>query len=289
MDGLSKQLSHNSSFRRNFRKALKSPQLVVGLVIVVIFVFIAIFAPLLAPHDPLDAVIVRRLEASSFEYPLGTDNLGRCVMSRLMYGARISLTVGILATAMGALIGVFFGLISGYYGGIVDTLIMRVADVLMAFPGILLALGIVAILGRSTANVIIAVAIFAVPGYARIVRGSTLTVRKLEYIDAIRALGARDGRIIFRHVLPNILSPIIVQSTLNVGTAVVAAAALAFLGVGTPPPTPEWGIMLSGGREFLGVAPRLVMLPGLMIFLLVVGINLFGNGLRDILEPKNRS
>ena len=287
MDGPKKQAS-NSPFRRNLRKAKKSPQLMVGITIVIFFVFIALFAPLLAPHDPLYAVVARRMQGPSIQHPLGTDDLGRDVMSRLMYGARISLMVGILATSMGAAVGVILGLLSGYYGGFIDMIIMRVADVLMAFPGILLALGIVAILGSSTRNVIIAISIFAVPGYARIVRGSTLTVKKLEYIDAIRALGARDGRIIFRHILPNILSPIIVQSTLNVGTAVVAAAALAFLGVGTPPPTPEWGIMLSSGRVFLGVAPRLVMLPGLMIFLLAVGINLFGNGLRDILEPRNR-
>ena len=252
----------------------------------------AAVAPQPAPlPDRLAAgpVVLRRMQGPCAEHPFGTDNLGRDVMSRLMYGARISLTVGILATTMGAIVGVFLGILSGYYGGVIDSIIMRIIDVLMAFPGILLALGIVTILGRSTFNVIVAVAIFAVPGFARIVRGSTLGVRKLEYIDAIRAVGARDGRIIFRHILPNILSPIIVQSTLNVGTAVVAAAALAFLGVGTPPPTPEWGIMLSNGREFMLQAPRLVMLPGLMIFLLVVGINLFGNGLRDVLEPKKRS
>jgi len=288
MDDLAKKQKSRSPFRRNLRKALKNPQFIVGLAIVGFFAFIAIFAPLLAPYDPLDAIIVRRLEGFSREHLLGTDNLGRDVLSRLMYGARMSLLFGILAMSMGAIVGIILGMVSGYFGGFIDTIIMRIVDILMAFPGLLLALGIVAVLGRSTGNVIIAVAIGGIPGFARIVRGSTLAVRKLEYIDAIRAIGAGNTRIIFRHVFPNILSPIIVQATLNVGAAVVASAALAFLGVGTPPPTPEWGIMLNNGREFMLVAPRLVILPGLMIFLLVIGINLFGNGLRDALEPKNR-
>jgi len=258
----------------------------IGAGIVLFFVFIAIFAPLLAPHDPLEIIVTRRLLPPSSDHLLGTDDLGRDNLSRILYGARVSLTVGILATAIGATVGVLFGILAGYFGGKLDSLIMRIIDVLLAFPGLLLAIAIVTVLGSSTRNVILAVAIFAVPGFARIVRGATLNVKKLEYIDAIRAVGANDFRIIFVHILPNVISPIIVQATLNVGGAIVTAAALSFLGVGTPPPTPEWGAMVDRGRAFLYQAPHMIYFPGLMIFLLVVGINLFGDGLRDYLEPK---
>ena len=280
----------DSHFKKFMKKAVKSPQLVVGTSIVAFFILVAIFAPLLAPHDPLAQSIPNRFQG--FFTPghiFGTDNLGRDILSRLIYGARISLTFGILATAMGATVGTIIGLISGYYRGKTDSILMRFVDVLLAFPGLLLAFGIVAVLGRSMFNVILAIAVFAVPTFARIVRGSTLGVVKLEYIDAIRAMGAGDLRIIFFHILPNVLSPIIVQATLNVGTAIVGASSLAFLGVGTPPPTPDWGIMINQGREALHMHPRLVILPGIAIFLLVVGINLFGNGLRDVLQPKKQT
>jgi len=258
----------------------------IGASIVLFFVAIALLAPLLAPYDPLEVVIPRRLQAPSSDHWLGTDDLGRDNLSRILYGARVSLIVGVAATAIGAAIGTVLGIVAGYFGGVKDSIIMRFIDILLAFPGLLLALAIVTVLGSSTRNVILAVAIFAVPSFARIVRGSTLSVKKLEYIDAIRAIGAKDIRIIFVHVLPNILSPIIVQATLNVGGAIVTAAALSFLGVGTPPPTPEWGAMVDRGRAFLIQAPHMIYFPGLMIFLLVVGINMFGDGLRDYLEPK---
>ena len=290
MGGTAPKPRSDSRFAKFLRKAVKSPQLVVGTSIVVFFVLVAIFAPFLAPHDPLYVSIPNRFQG--FFTPghiLGTDMLGRDILSRLIFGARVSLMVGITATSIGATIGTIVGLISGYYGGKVDSVVMRFIDVMLAFPGLLLALGIVAALGSSTRNVVLAISVFAVPTFARIVRGSTLGVVKLEYIDAIRAMGAGDLRIIFLHILPNVLSPIIVQATLNVGTAIVGASSLAFLGVGTPPPTPDWGIMLNQGREALHLHPRLVMLPGIAIFLLVVGINLFGNGLRDVLQPKKRT
>jgi len=285
----SSSLARDSRFGKFIKKAARSPQLVTGFAIVLFFALVAIFAPLLAPYDPLEISIANRFQGFSSDYLLGTDNLGRCVLSRLIYGARVSLMVGITATAMGGSVGIIIGIVSGYYGGKVDSLLMRFMDMMLAFPGLLLALGIVAVLGRSTFNVIIAIAAFAIPSFARIVRGSTLSVAKLEYIDAIRAIGAGDLRIIFLHILPNILSPIIVQASLNVGTAITGAAGLAFLGVGTPPPTPDWGIMLNQGRESLHLYPRLVILPGLVIFTLVIGINLFGNGLRDVMQPKKKA
>jgi len=289
METAATKLKPNSRFAKFLKKCTRSPQLMVGASIVLFFVLVAIFAPLIAPYDPLEQSIARRFQGFSSAHWLGTDNLGRDMLSRLIFGARVSLTVGVTATTIGASAGIILGLISGYYGGKVDSVIMRFIDILLAFPGLLLALGIVAALGRSTFNVILAMSVFGIPTFARIVRGSTLGVVKLEYIDAIRAIGAGDLRIIFLHILPNIVSPIIVQATLGIGGVIAGSATLAFLGVGTPPPTPDWGIMLAQGRESMQLYPHLIMLPGLAIFLVVVGINLFGNGLRDVLQPKKLS
>ncbi|MFO1442371.1 ABC transporter permease [Bacillus sp. Bva_UNVM-123] len=259
-----------------------------GAIIVVIFIILAVIAPLIAPHDPTQMTISKKLQPPSSEYWFGTDDKGRDIFSRLLYGSRISLIVGIVSTLLGAFAGILLGIISGYYGRWIDSLIMRICDVLLAFPGILLALAIVSVLGASTTNVIIAVAFFAVPTFARIVRGSTLGVKKLEYIDAIKAMGSSDFRIIFKHVLPNILSPIIVQATLYIASAIITASALSFLGMGTKPPTPEWGTMLAQGRSYLKQAPHVTLFPGLAILLVVVGFNLFGDGLRDALDPKSK-
>lgn len=274
------------SKNRRIKKFAKNIQIISGVAIIATFIVIALLAPIIAPMDPLDIAVQRRLQGPSAEHFLGTDELGRDVLSRIIFGTRISLVVGAASTLFGAIVGVTFGIISGYYGGKTDALIMRFMDVLLAFPGILLALAIVAILGASTTNTVIAVSIFAIPTFARIVRGSVLSVKKLEYIDAIKAMGATDSRIILKHVLPNVISPIIVQATLYVATAIVIAASLSFLGMGTQPPTPEWGTMLSNGREFLRQAPHLTMYPGIMILLVVLGFNLIGDGLRDALEPK---
>ncbi|MCL1936282.1 MAG: ABC transporter permease [Defluviitaleaceae bacterium] len=274
------------SHRKRRLKAIANKQVIVGSSIIFAFILIAIFAPLIAPENPLQIAVQRRLQGPSSYNLLGTDELGRDVLSRLIFGTRISLVVGVMATVFGGILGVALGIISGYYGGKTDSIIMRFMDVLLALPGILLALAIVAVLGSSTTNTIIAVSIFAVPGFARIVRGSVLSVKKLEYIEAIRAIGAGDFRIITKHILPNVLSPIIVQSTLYVASAIVIAASLSFLGMGTQPPTPEWGTMLANGREFLRQAPHLTMYPGIMILLVVLGFNLIGDGLRDSLETK---
>lgn len=270
------------------KKLARNKAAIAGAIVVLIFVILAIFAPLLAPHDPTHIDMSKKLQTPTSEHWLGTDDKGRDILSRLLFGARISLTVGILSTLLGAIVGIVMGIVAGYYGKWVDSLIMRICDVLLAFPGILLALAIVSILGPSTTNVIIAVAFFAIPTFARIVRGSTLSVKKLEYVDAIRAMGSSDTRIIFKHILPNITSPIIVQATLYIASAIITASALSFLGLGTQPPTPEWGTMLAQGRTYIAQAPHLTLFPGLVILLVVIGFNLFGDGLRDALDPKTK-
>lgn len=201
----------------------------------------------------------------------------------------LTLYVGVVSVLIGAVIGVLLGIISGYYGKRVDAFIMRCMDVLLAFPGILLALAIVSVLGGSLNNVIIAVGIFSIPVFARIVRGSTLAVRKLEYIDAVKALGASDARIIFRHILPNVTSPLIVQATLSIATSILTASGLSFLGLGAQPPTPEWGAMLSDGRNFMWDAPHVAFFPGIAIVIVVLAFNIFGDGLRDALDPKMKN
>ena len=273
--------------------------MIIGAVIVLFFMLVGIFAPQIATHDPIDVVIARRHlppgsvsstmvdgEVVYSTHHFGTDDLGRDMFSRVVYGARVSIIVGVSAVAIGAFVGMIFGILSGYFGGVLDTLVMRLMDIMLAFPGMLLGLVIVTILGASMHGIIITIAILNVPTFARIVRGSTLGVRKLEYIDAIRAVGANDGRIIFVHILPNIISPIIVQATLAIGSAIVIAAALSFLGIGIPAPTPEWGSLVDRGRGHLHVAQHMILYPGIAIFLFVVGINIFGDGLRDYLEPK---
>jgi peptide/nickel transport system permease protein len=258
----------------------------VGAIIILFYIFIAVFAPLLAPYSPYEINLENRLMPPSFDHWMGTDDKGRDILSRILYGSRLSMGVGFAAVLFGAFFGIVFGLVAGYYGKWVDSVIMRMMDVMLAFPGILLALAIIAALGPSLINVTIAVGAFSVPLFARIVRGSTLEVKRLEYIDAVRSLGANDFTIIFKHVFPNILSPIIVQSTLRLATAILSAAGLSFLGLGAQPPSPEWGAMLSSGRDFLFSAPYIALFPGLAISILVLGFNLFGDGLRDAFDPR---
>ncbi len=226
------------------------------------------------------------LRPPSLENPLGTDYLGRDILARLYYGARLSLAIGFLAVAIGLGLGVPLGAISGYYGGWADLIIQRVADILLSFPGCLLALSLVAILGIGLQNVIISVGISAVPSFIRLVRGSVLTIRELTYVEAAHSVGTHDGRIIIRHVLPNAATPVIVQATLNLGTAILTAAGLGFLGLGVQPPTPEWGTMLGEGRNYIFSNPNMATFPGLAIFFAVIGFNLLGDGLRDALDPR---
>jgi peptide/nickel transport system permease protein len=275
-----------SVFGSFFSVFLENKAAVVGGLIILFYIFIAVFAPVLAPNHPHAINLDNKLIPPSAEHWMGTDDKGRDILSRILYGSRLSMGVGFAAVIFGAFFGITLGLIAGYYGKWVDSIIMRCMDVLLAFPGILLALAIVSALGPSLINVTIAVGVFSVPLFARIVRGSTLEVKQLEYIDAIRSLGANDGTIIFKHILPNILSPIIVQGTLRVATAILSAAGLSFLGLGAQPPSSEWGTMLSSGRDFLFTAPYIALFPGLAIAFLVLGFNIFGDGLRDAFDPR---
>jgi len=275
-----------SVFGSFFSVFLENKAAVVGGLIILFYIFIAVFAPVLAPYHPHDINLDNKLMPPSTEHWMGTDDKGRDILSRIIYGSRLSMGVGFAAVIFGAFFGITLGLIAGYYGKWIDSVIMRCMDVLLAFPGILLALAIVSALGPSLINVTIAVGAFSVPLFARIVRGSTLEVKQLEYIDAIRSLGAKDGTIIFKHILPNIMSPIIVQGTLRVATAILSAAGLSFLGLGAQPPSSEWGTMLSSGRDFLFSAPYIAIFPGLAIAFLVLGFNIFGDGLRDAFDPR---
>lgn len=259
-----------------------------GLAVLGLFVICALFAPLLTPYDPIKTDLGNAFKAPSSENLLGTDWLGRDVFSRILYGSRISLAIGLISVTIGMLIGVPIGAVSGYYGGKFDLFIQRVIDILIAFPGILLAIVVVAVLGVGVENVMVAVGIASVPIYTRLVRGSVLAVKEQGYVAAAKSLGIGDGRIIIRHIMPNCLGPIIVQSTFQIATAILWAAGLGFLGLGAQPPDPEWGAMLSKGREFLRTAHHLTTYPGLAILFMVLGFNLLGDGLRDALDPRSR-
>ncbi|MGM0446459.1 MAG: ABC transporter permease [Bacillota bacterium] len=257
-----------------------------GLIFLCILLFIAIFAPFIAPYGPLDGSIMDRYEAPSKKHWMGTDGMGRDILSRIIYGSRISLKVGLLSISMALVFGTLLGILAGYYGGMIDMLIMRVMDIMLAFPSILLAITIVTILGPQLKNAILAIGIINIPRFSRVIRSSVISIRESEYIDAARALGANDIRIIFFHLLPNSLAPLIVQSTLSIAEAILEAAALSFLGLGAQPPQPEWGAMLSDARDALQRAPWAATFPGLAIIFGVFGFNLLGDGLRDALDPK---
>ncbi len=261
-----------------------------GLVIIVLFILMAIFAPILAPHDPVEQVIsLRKTPPFTGGYILGTDDLGRDMLSRLIYGARISMSIGVISVGISLVLGLSIGVVSAYFGGILDKIIMRIIDIMLAFPYILLTIVIVAILGPSLVNAMVAIGISQVPRYARLVRASVLAEKENDYVLAERALGASNIELMFRTILPNCLSATIVQSTLGVGEAILSSAGLSFLGLGAQPPTPEWGLMIASSKEFITNAWWIVTLPGIAILLAVLGFNLLGDGLRDILDPKMRS
>lgn len=257
-----------------------------GLCIVVLFIALAVLAPWISPYNPTASSFAKRLQPPSGEHWLGNDELGRDLLSRLLHGSRISLRIGIISIGIGIAVGVPLGLVSGYYGRWIDLIIQRFIDVMLAFPGILLAIVLVSALGVGLENVMIAVGIVSIPTYARIVRGSALSLKETEFVQAAKAAGAGDFVIIFRHVLPNCIAPVIVQSSLQVGSAILWAAGLGFLGLGAQPPQPEWGTILSRGRQYLLVAPHITTFTGLSIMLVVLGFNLLGDGLRDALDPR---
>ncbi|HEY8497332.1 MAG TPA: ABC transporter permease [Limnochordales bacterium] len=274
--------------RTVWKRFVRRPAALLGLIIVTLFLAIAVAAPYLAPYDANDADFFRARQGPSKDHWLGTDELGRDVLSRLLYGARISLRIGLIAVAIGVGAGVPLGLVAGYYGRGVDNLIMRLVDIMLSFPSILLAIGLVAILGPGLTNAIIAVGVVAIPVYIRQVRASVLGVKEMEFVAAARAAGASDARILLIHVLPQCISPILVQSSLQIASAILSAAGLGFLGLGAPVDVPEWGTMLANGRQYVFSAPHLTMFPGLAIMLVVMGFNLLGDGLRDALDPRMR-
>ena len=266
---------------------------IIGLGIITIFFLVALLAPVVAPYDPRTQLPIdsrrppaERLRPTS-EHPLGLDDLGRDVLSRVMYGARVSMRVGVTVVFISALIGLLIGAISGYYGGWVDRFFSGfLFNVFMSFPSLLLAIAMVAFLGPSLNNLILALALIGWVGYARLVRGQVLKVREFDFVTAARAIGSSDARIIFRHILPNAIQPLIVQASLGMAGAVLAEASLSFLGLGVPPPTPSWGSMLNDARSYLNVAPHLLLFPGLAVMLTVMAFNFVGDGLREWLDPK---
>lgn len=262
----------------------------VGLTIIVATLLIGVLAPVVDPYDPTtDSDLASSRLAPSWEHPFGTDRLGRDMFRRVMHGTRVSLLIGFVVVFVSGSIGTLLGLTAGYFGGTPDAVIMRLMDVLLAFPAILLAIAIVAVRGPGLDNTILAVAIVGIPGYARVVRSVVLSLRERDYVDAARMIGVRNSRIMFGHILPNSLTPLIVQATLGVGGAILFAAALGFLGLGVQPPTPEWGAMISDGLPFLRQSPYLVFYPGIAIMITVLGFNLLGDGLRDALDPQLRA
>ncbi len=268
------------------RRLLKSPSAFVGVSILACLILLTLFGGLISPYDPRGISPRESLQSPSLRHLMGTDDLGRDIATRVIFGTRFSLVIGLVAVGLGGTIGLFVGLISGYFEGTFDLLIMRLMDIMLAFPGILLALFIMAILGPSLGNVMLAVGISDIPMYVRLVRGSTISAKQNTYVEAALALGCSRWLVMFRHILPNVVAPFIVVSTLEVANAILIAAALSFLGMGAQPPTPEWGAMLSEGRRYVRMAWWMITFPGLMIMLSVLAINLFGDGLRDALDPK---
>ncbi|WP_322902972.1 nickel transporter permease [Paenibacillus campi] len=280
------QTIRSGPWRDGIRLFMRNRTAVVGLVIVLLFIVLALIAPWITRYEYTAQVLADRLQPPSAKHWFGTDDLGRDIFTRTIYGARISLWVGFLSVIGSLVIGTLLGIVAGFYGKWVDMIISRLFDVLLAFPGILLAIAIVAILGPSLQNALYAIAIVNIPTYGRLVRARVLSLRQEEFITAARAIGVRDTRLLFRHILPNSLTPLIVQGTLGVATAIIEAAGLGFLGLGAQPPEPEWGKMLSDSRQFIQTAPWTVIFPGVCILLTSLGFNLMGDGLRDTFDPK---
>ena len=277
-----------SLFRLQVRRFMRHRLAVLGGVIIVIQLGLATFSSLLAPYKPSTPDFGAVLASPSAKHLFGTDDLGRDILTRLIYGARISLAVGLTSVLMATIIGVFIGLIAGYFGGLVDGILMRWLDSLMAIPSLVLALTIAAVLGPGVRNATIAIAVTAIPLYARVIRGQVLSVKENEYIEAERSLGASPPRILVRHILPNAWSPVLVQVTLGIGFAIITESSLSFIGLGAQPPVPTWGSMIQVGFQYLETAPWFALAPATMIFLAVLGYNLLGDGLRDALDPTTR-
>ncbi|MFH2040070.1 MAG: ABC transporter permease [Chloroflexota bacterium] len=275
-----------SQSRLGLAKFLRNKAAVWGGVIIVLFLLSAIFAPVFYPNNPNAPNLIHSLERPSYSHLLGTDQLGRDILGRILFGGRVSLTIALGSVALGLIFGIPLGLVSGYFGGKTDFLVQRFTDIMLSFPPFILALSLVAVLGVGLTNTLISVGIAGIPHTIRITRGCVLSIREQVYVEAARAAGTRDAVILVRHILPNVMVPIIVNSTLFLGMAILFAAGLGFLGVGIQPPMPEWGTMLGAGRSYLFAAPHVATFPGIAIFLVVLGFNLLGDGLRDALDPR---
>lgn len=277
---------HPGAFVTIFRRLKANPLSMAGAAIVVLFIAMAVFAPWIATHDPAAQSLREKLQPPSADHWFGTDDLGRDLFSRIVYGARVSLQIGLAAVLIALVVGSALGLIAGYYGGRIDAAIVVLIDILLAFPGVLLAIAIIAILGPGLENTAIAIGIYSIPQYARVMRGSVISIRNSQYVEAARSIGAGDARIMLVHILPNVVAPLIVLSTLRMASAILSASTLSFLGLGAQPPTPEWGAMLSRGRTYMMLAPYIMFFPGVSLLLVILGFNLFGDALRDALDPR---
>jgi peptide/nickel transport system permease protein len=281
-------IDHIKEFQKVFLWLTSRPLFLGGLVVVLAVCIIAVIAPLIAPYDPIKIDLPNRLQPPSSAHLLGTDHLGRDLLSRLLYGTRVSMLVGVIIALMSAVVGGSLGLVAGFFGRMVDNILMRLCDMFFAFPPLILAMAIAASLGPSLQNTMLALVIVWWPRYARLARSQVLVLRELDYVQAAKAAGAGQVRIIMRHVFPNALSPVLIQTTLDVGQAILMAASLGFLGFGAQPPTPEWGLMASEGRVYMREFWWYPTFPSLMILLTVLGFNLLGDGLRDVLDPRQR-
>lgn len=292
LSGANSNKSSNKNSQKKPNKSLnlqefrKNRLTVLGILLIVLLSLIALLAPFISPHDPLKQNFDRGREAPSFEYPFGTDELGRCLFSRVIYGTRASLGIGVLVVAITSLAGTFLGLVSGYRGGLIDEIIMRGVDIFLSFPNIILALVIAGLLGSGFSSTVFALSLTQWPVYTRLVRGQVLSLKKRAFVEAAKALRASDFYIMRRHILPNCIGPVIVLGTLEVAHVIIFAAALSFLGLGIQPPTPEWGSILKSGIPYLRTAPYITFFPGIMIMLTVLAFNFAGDGLRDFLDPE---
>lgn len=271
----------------NKSKLSSNKAALIGLLTVVSLLFVALAAPAIALHDPYEQNLEQRLLQPGSGYPFGTDDLGRCIFSRVVFGSRNALFIGLIVTLISAGCGLLLGLLSGYYGGVIDELVMRLVDTLLAFPGLVLALALAGLLGPGLFNLMLALALVGWMGYARVVRGVVLAVKEEEFVLSARAVGAGDAYIMRRHILPHVIAPVIVMATLGIGQVMLNAAALSFLGLGLQPPEAVWGAMLSSGKAFLRSAPHLTVFPGLAIMITVLAFNFWGDGLRDVYSPRS--
>ena len=273
-------------FRITMRRLIKNKMAVLGMIVLAVAVLIAIFGPLIAPYDYAEPDIINAYAGPSLAHPFGTDDLGRDIFSRMIIGTRASLSIGLISVAFAAVVGIALGAVSGYFGGLTDQIIMRAMDILQALPSLILAIAVCAALGAGLNNCILAISISTIPGFVRMARATVLNIREMEYLEAATAINCSTVRIIIRHILPNAMAPLIVQMTMGVATNILAASSLSFIGLGVQPPDPEWGAMLSAGRNYIRNYPHMVLFPGIVIMLVVLALNMLGDGLRDALDPK---